>query len=70
MVKNKECIMTFQGDKIFGKPKMALLETYIAEKGLYCDPQGCLSLTTSFLGTHYTITQRLYQTHDSDCNQP
>lgn len=33
--------MTFQGNKIFGKPKLALLETYIAEKGLYCDPQGC-----------------------------
>lgn len=33
--------MTFQGDTILGKPKLALLEIYIAEKGLYCDPQGC-----------------------------
>lgn len=33
--------MTFQGDTILGKPKLALLEIYIAEKGLYCDPQEC-----------------------------
>lgn len=33
--------MTYKGDKIIGKPSLALIEIYIAEKGLYCDPKDC-----------------------------
>lgn len=31
--------MTFKGDKIIGKPTLAMIEMYIAEKGLFCEPQ-------------------------------
>ena len=31
--------MTFKGEKIIGKPTLALIEIYIAEKGLECEPQ-------------------------------
>ena len=31
--------MTFKGDKIIGKPTFAMVEIYIAEKGLFCDAQ-------------------------------
>lgn len=31
--------MTFKGDKILGKPTLAMVEIYIAEKGLFCDAQ-------------------------------
>ena len=33
--------MTFKGDKIVGKPTLALIEIYIAEQGLFCEPQEC-----------------------------
>lgn len=31
--------MTFKGDTIIGKPTFAMIEIYIAEKGLFCEPQ-------------------------------
>lgn len=31
--------MTFKGDKIVGKPTLAMVEIYIAEKGLFCEAQ-------------------------------
>lgn len=31
--------MTFKGDKIIGKPTLMQIEIYIAEKGLFCEPQ-------------------------------
>lgn len=31
--------MTFKGDKIVGKPTLAMIEIYIAEQGLFCEPQ-------------------------------
>lgn len=33
--------MTFKGDKIIGKPTFAMVEIYIAEKGLFCDAKEC-----------------------------
>lgn len=33
--------MTYKGDKIIGKPSLALIEIYIAEKGLFCEPKEC-----------------------------
>lgn len=33
--------MTFQGDTIIGKPSLAMVEIYIAEKGLYCEAKEC-----------------------------
>ena len=33
--------MTLKGDKIIGKPTLAMIEIYIAEKGLFCEPQDC-----------------------------
>ena len=35
--------MTFKGDKIIGKPTLAMIEIHIAEKGLFCNPQDCMS---------------------------
>jgi 5-methylcytosine-specific restriction endonuclease McrA len=35
--------MTFKGDTIVGKPTLAMVEIYIAEKGLFCNPQDCMS---------------------------
>ena len=35
--------MTFKEDKIVGKPTFAMIEIYIAEKGLFCDPKDCMS---------------------------
>lgn len=34
--------MTFKGDKIVGKPTFAMVEIYIAENGLFCNPQDCM----------------------------
>ena len=31
--------MTFKGDRIIGKPTLTQIEIYIAEKGLFCEPQ-------------------------------
>lgn len=31
--------MTFKGEKVIGKPTLAMIEIYIAEKGLFCEPQ-------------------------------
>ena len=33
--------MTFKGDTIVGKPTFAMVEIYIAEKGLFCDAKEC-----------------------------
>lgn len=33
--------MTFNGDTIIGKPTLAMVEIYIAEKGLFCEAQDC-----------------------------
>lgn len=33
--------MTFKGDKIIGKPTLAMVEIFIAEKGLFCDAKEC-----------------------------
>lgn len=33
--------MTFKGDTIVGKPTLAMVEIYIAEKGLFCDAKEC-----------------------------
>ena len=33
--------MTFKGDTIVGKPTLAMIEIYIAEKGLFCDAKEC-----------------------------
>jgi len=33
--------MTFNGDTVIGKPTLALVEIFIAEKGLFCEAQEC-----------------------------
>ena len=33
--------MTFKGETIVGKPTLAMVEIYIAEKGLFCDAKEC-----------------------------
>lgn len=35
--------MTFKEDNIVGKPTFAMIEIYIAEKGLFCNPKDCMS---------------------------
>lgn len=43
--------MTFKGDKIVGKPTLAMVEIYIAEKGLFCDakePNGIKAIRDEF----------------------
>ena len=35
--------MTFKGDTIVGKPTLAMIEIHIAENGLFCNPQDCMS---------------------------
>lgn len=34
--------MTFKGDMIIGKPTFAMIESFIAEKGLFCEPKDVL----------------------------
>lgn len=43
MVKNEGTTMTFKGDRIIGKPTFAMIESFIAEKGLFCEPQDVLT---------------------------
>ena len=33
--------MTFKGENVIGKPTLAMVEIYIAEKGLFCDAKEC-----------------------------
>lgn len=33
--------MTFKGDSVIGKPTLAMIEIYIAEKGLFCNAVDC-----------------------------
>lgn len=35
--------MTFKGDEIIGMPTFAMIESFIAEKGLFCEPKDVLA---------------------------
>lgn len=35
--------MTYKGERIIGKPSLAMIEMYIAEKGMFCTPQDTLN---------------------------
>ena len=43
MAKNEDAIMTFKGDEIIGMPTFAMIESFIAEKGLFCEPKDVLA---------------------------
>lgn len=36
--------MTFKGDMIIGKPTFAMIESFIAEKGLFCEPKDVFNI--------------------------